>query len=261
MSHAINLFRTLERDWHREGASPRAQMALARWAADQPALAGFGSPLEVVRRCHDRSHGDESRALVAALLAWSKRDRLAARTVLQVVLPGLASISRRSYGFVGSPSGVWQAIDELDQHVVAVAYERIHALAAAGDSWGAMAIVDSTWQRIRTYALAELRRRDQWAPLGECGTAELRAGPGRSVAEELVVALLDAVARGVLGQVDAGIIYASRIEGHGVEALAPVLGCEVRSVFRRRARAEQRLGLAAAGWSGSHAARAELAVG
>ena len=246
MSDAINLFRVIERDWQREGASPPAQTALARWAEDQPALAGFTSPLEVVQRCHDRAQRDGSRALLVAVLSWAKRDRLAARTVLQAVLPGLAGISRRAYGFVG-PSGVWQAIDELDQHVVAVAYERIHALSATGDPWGTVGIIDGTWQRVRTYALAALRERDRRTELSEHGVAELRAGPDRSAAEELVVALLDAVRRGVLERVDAGIVYQCHIHGLAVEALAPAIGCNVRSVWRRRARAEQRLVIEAGG--------------
>ncbi len=33
------------------------------------------------------------------------------------------------------PGRVWASVDELDQHVVIVAYERIHALAPAPPRW------------------------------------------------------------------------------------------------------------------------------
>ena len=126
---ADGLFRRLERDWEIEGASPAARAALTRWASSQPALRGLKSPLEVVQRCHDRRDAAEPRALLEADLAEANDDPLAVRTVVQALLPGLAGVARRARGLREGNVMVWESLQELDQHVVALAYERVEALA------------------------------------------------------------------------------------------------------------------------------------
>ncbi len=238
-----NLFRQLSAEWERIGASAPARAALGAWALECAELAGFASPAEVVERCNDRAAGAEAQAILAALLGRSVGDTWAARTFLQAVLPGLAAISRR-YGSLCSKAqrgrgGVWDNLSELDQHVVATAYEVMHAVAPEPQVWPANKVVYGTRYRIRGYARTELRRREAQASDAEVDAQVLVSPPPRTVAEELVTALLDAVERGLLTRLDAGLVYSSRVGGRLIEELAPLVGCPQRWAYRHRVRAEE----------------------
>ena len=238
-----NLFRQLSTEWQRIGASPPARAALGAWAEECSELAGFASPAEVVERCNDRGAGGEAQAILAALLARAAADTWAARTFLQAVLPGLAAISRRYRQLCGQAHGghgaVWDSMSELDQQVVATAYELMHAAAREPQAWPAEKVVHATRDRVRGYARTELRRRAAQASDAEVRAQVLVSPPPRTVAEELVAALIDAVERGLLTRLDAGMVYSSRVGGRLVEELAPLVGCPERWAYRHRVRAEE----------------------
>jgi len=252
MSHAPNLFRLLEADWNRDASRPQARAAVDNWAKHHPALARFRDPLALVEHCqtrqNDEAHRREVQRVLAAVVSLAGTDEWAARTVLQAVLPGLAAVSRRASGYIGGQVAVWQCINELDQQVVATACERIAALAPDPPREVATAVVDSTWQRVRAYALAEQRNRARRSPLGDYAEdAFACAAPHLSPAEELAAALVDAVQTGLLQRVDAGIVYSSRIGGRDVAELAPILGRNPHWLCRRRQRVEELLLAEAAG--------------
>ena len=232
------MFKRLERDWEIEGASPAAQAALARWARSQPALRAVTSPLEVVQRCHDRRDAAGSRDLVEAVLAEAKDDRLAVRTVVQALLPGLAGVARRARGLREGSVLVWESLEELDQHVVALAYERVADLAGTAQPWAAQTIIDGTWQRLRTYARSERRRVRCQA---EFAQGQLNLEPPVSAAEELAAVLSEAVGRGVVEPAHASVVYAFRVGGRPPEAVAPFLGHSPRTLWRWLRRAEDAL--------------------
>jgi len=252
MSHAPNLFRLLEAAWNQDATGPRARAAVAIWAQHYPVLECFRDPLALVEHCQrrqrDEAHRRDVQALLAAVVSFAGADEWAARTVLQAVLPGLAAVCRRASGYIGGQVAVWQCIDELDQQVVATACERIAALAPDPPQEVATAVVDSTWQRVRAYALAEQRNRARRSPLGEYAEDAFGcAAPHLSPAEELAAALVDAVQTGVLQRVDAAIVYSSRIAGRDVAELAPILGRNPHWLCRRRQRVEELLLAEAAG--------------
>jgi hypothetical protein len=236
-----NLFRALDDEWRHVGTNAIARRALRRWADADDVLADLGDPGALVRRCHAR---DDSRAeaLLAAVVRHARTDPMAARTVLQAVLPGLAAVSRRALGFVG-PGRVWARVDELDQHVVAVACERIHALAPAPPRWLAKAIVDGTWQRVRWYALrqhCDSRRRTVLSEAADAA-APSPATPGA----ELAGVLAEAVELGVLEKLDAWVVFHSRVNGIATPTWAADAGVGSRRLWRRRERAEEQLVAAA----------------
>jgi hypothetical protein len=236
-----NLFRALEEEWRQAGASPAARTALRRWAAADDVLAGLADPASLVERCHDRDQADAS-ALLAAVIRHARSDPLAARTVLQAVAPGLAAISRRALGFVG-PGWVWASVDELDQHVVTVAYERIHALAPAPPRWPARALLDGTWQRVRWYAVRQRSDGRRRAALSEAADTPAPVPPTPGV--ELAGVLADAVELGVLEKLDAWVVFHSRVSGIAMPVLAADVGLGCRRLWRRRERAEEQLVAAA----------------
>ena len=232
-----NLFRALDEDWRRVGTSAAARAALRRWAEVDDILGGLAHPAVVVERCH-RRHDALAAGLLGAVIAHAAEEPLAARTVLQAVLPGLAAVSRRALPFVGT-GRVWARVDELDQHVVAVAYERIHALAATRPAWVAKAVVDGTWQRVRWYAVRQVADGRQRSALSEAD--DLSAPPPAKPGWELAGVLADAVERGVLEQLDAWVVFHSRVNGTAMPLLAADAGLGTRRLWRRRERAEAEL--------------------
>ncbi len=233
-----NLYRMLETEWNQIAESSRARSACARWARGDAVLEGIVSPAEVVARCQARGDGAHSAAVLAAVLGHAATDNWAARTVLQAVLPGLASLSRRARPLVGA-GRAWQHIDEVDQFLVANAYEWITALASEPPRWPAQAVVAKTWQRLRDVADRECQRSTRQDSLSELG--DLSEVPQTTAAAELAQTLVEAVERGVLEQAEGWLVYASRVLGEPIEALATQLDLHPRSLWRRRRRAEQRL--------------------
>jgi hypothetical protein len=239
MWDGANLFKTLQVEWDRDADRPSARAACARWAEEDPALEGMSSPAEVVRGCHARGDGRRSATLLGAVIARAAHDRWAARAALQAVLPGLAAVSRRARPLVG-PTGVWSSVEELDQHVVAIAWERITALSAtSARTWPAAAIVDGTWQRLRGFISAERRHRGHRAALEDVEEPMCPAEP--SAGEELAHTLATAVEQGILEPVDGWVVFSSRVRGDAIEDLAVEAGRNSRWLWRRRVRAEELL--------------------
>jgi hypothetical protein len=226
-----NLYRMLEVEWDQIARSSVARAACARWASDDAVLEGIASPAEVVACCQARVDGTDAAAVLAAVLRHAATDDWAARTVLQAVLPGLAALSRRARPLVG-PGRMWQDIDEVDQFLVTNAYEWITALASRPPRWPAQAVVTKTWQRLRDVADRECQRSIRQDSLSELG--DLGEVPHTTAGAELAQTLVEAVERGVLEQVEGWLVYASRVLGEPIEALATQLDRHPRSLWRRR---------------------------
>src|SRR5206468_11091248 len=90
--------------------------------------------------------------------------------------------------------------------------------------------------RLRSHAGAHRREQRMREALDgtECGTAL----PSRTEAEELAVLLVDAVERGVLRPIDAGLVYTTRVAGHSPTEVAEVLQWNLKTFYRRRNRTE-----------------------
>jgi hypothetical protein len=242
MSEAPNLWRMLQTEWEREATGAAARAALGRWSRSSGVLATMATPAEAVRVCQGRDDPMASAAVLAAILAHAAADRWAARTVLQAVLPGLKAVSQRARPLIAQ-SRDWNDIDEVDQHVLALAYERIHALAAQPPPWPARAIVDGTWARVRSFLAGEHRLSRHRADLAEA--ADLPSPRQLTAADELAGVLADAVERGVLEPVDGWVLLAYHTRSVGPDALGAEVGHNRRWVFRHRARAERVLCAAA----------------
>jgi hypothetical protein len=106
------ILQLLDAEWPRIATSPQARRALIRWANDHEALAGMRDLHDVLRCRRDPQVANE---VHQALARSAATDQLAARTLLQILLPGLV----RLVGTVGHDDP--DAPDEL----VAMAWERI----------------------------------------------------------------------------------------------------------------------------------------
>ena len=236
MGSDAHLFKQLDQEWRATARGRQASAAAGQWARGHAVLAGLATPADVVELCQRRGDPERSAQVLRAVLAEVGNGSWPARTVLQAVLPGLATVVRRAMPLVGG-HGPWQRPDELDQHVVALAHERITVLAAAPPPWPAAAIVDGTWQRLRTAVQAEARRTARQCLLEE-GTDHAVDDP-TNPADDVADVLAGAVDRGILDHLDCWLIYASRIEDRSMEVLGPQFGHSSRWGWRRRRRAEQ----------------------
>lgn len=80
----------LDAEWSRLSDSPDARTAVWRWGLTHPALRGVGNLDDVLARRRDPA---EAPAVLAALAALAPTDRLAARTLLQALVPGLLRLA------------------------------------------------------------------------------------------------------------------------------------------------------------------------
>ncbi len=102
----------LDKEWDQMARSEAADEAARDWGEVEPALAGLSCVQDVLDR---RLDPKAAPGVMAALARLAPTDRIAARTLLQALLPGLACLTQDIGG------GDADALD----HVVALAWERI----------------------------------------------------------------------------------------------------------------------------------------
>ena len=240
---ASRLFDALDAEWTAVGASAPGQASFRRWAETDPALEPFGSAAEAVRFC--RGATPATAAIVLAALVHRAGEPLAARAVLQAVIPSLrAQVGRRSGGM--SRQG-WESCEDFEADVVEAAVGRIAALAGTRPAWPAQAVCEATWRHLRLRARYTLRMKDNGALPLDDQHEDLSAGPERTGAEALAMAVAGAVRAQRLRPDDARVIYATRVLGHTPADVAAAVGRDVRAVRAQRTRAERRL--VGAGWA------------
>ncbi len=221
----------LDAEWRKMARSSKGRAAVQRWVDQESALAGACSGEEVVALCHRRDGDtageeltDERQAALGALLRLAAQDEFAARTVIQAMLPGLVAMGRRLSYMVASGSGRWADHDELEQEIVATAYERVRALAGTSQAWPARTLLDQTRGRLRV--LYENERR--WQARSVAMTREYAEGIAdsaeHSAAEELAHVVVGAVQDGTLARGPAGLLYTCGVLGRGVVSVASAAG-------------------------------------
>ena len=102
----------LDAEWRRLAESPEGHTAVWRWGLTHPALGGLTSLDEVLER---RRNPAAAQHVLLALAALAPADRVAARTLLQALVPGLLRLAGSS-GY-GDPTAM--------ADMLAIAWERI----------------------------------------------------------------------------------------------------------------------------------------
>lgn len=102
----------LDREWAELDRSPATPVAMARWRRLEPALAGLPTLASILQ---GRTDPAAAPGILRALAALAVDDALAARTLLQALVPGLVRMASTSC------SDDPDALDEL----VSLAWERI----------------------------------------------------------------------------------------------------------------------------------------
>jgi len=232
-----DLFRDMDHQWRHDGRSRAARAALTRWSGRQPDLGRFASPAELVAAAHDRTDA-AARDDLEGLTHEAATDPLAARTVLQALVPGLTCLAHDNARMVGDDTQPFASSEELDQFLACTAFQRITEVAAEADRFRLRIVLDSTWARLRSYARAHHRDQDRHLTFDDDVATDAPAPPARTPAEELAMLLVDVVERGVLRDIDAGVVYTTRVAGHSPAEVAAVLRWNPTAVYQRRRRSE-----------------------
>lgn len=220
----------LEREWEALAAGPLAQRMRA-WSEREPLLAAFSTPQVLLRSLRRlRGNHEAENAILAALLREARSDPLAARFVLQALLPGLKTVARRMLYEAGERAELWEL---LLVHV----WEQIRTYPINDRPCRIAANVLLDTLRATKDELARERRARADLP-GE----PLAACPADADSlDDLVALLARAVGAGALSTEEVELILQTRIVGLELRSLAEAQGVAYHTLKVRRIRAERRL--------------------
>jgi hypothetical protein len=238
----MSVYQDLDREWQQIGATPTAATRLAVWAADEPALAGYVTPRELLTDIAVPDRAERAHDVLRCLLRLAA-DPLAARAFLQAILPALRAAK------------VWHPVEDHSAERVAATWEAIRVHAGESPPYPARFIVRVAERRLRTEA--EARRR--WAArLTElqpesvsCVSCEHRSGgcsdprrhrqpriepleldDARALWDRVALHLIAAYRSGSLTAAQARLLYATSVVGLRAVDAGRVEGMKPRAVYR-----------------------------
>lgn len=216
----------LDREWAALTCSPQARRALIRWSRTHSALAGLCDLDAVLERRRDPAAAND---VLVALAGLAPGDELAARVLLQAMIPGLVRLAQTA-GY-DDPA----AIDEM----VSLAWERIRTYPTTRCGSVAANILWDTRKRYRRHRLIEAPKS---IPL-DTDTAEPVEGSAEAtVLGRVALDELDAACReGVISAEALALIVRTRLDGEPLADLAVEEAVSVHRLAQRRWRAERRL--------------------
>lgn len=250
-----NLFNVLDHEWNQLGARASTTATLRRWGSEDEILAPFSTIDDLVAYVENRQTPiAEREEVLSSLACLASADELAARTLLQLVLPAIKALLRRFY---------WSGDAERTADVVAAVYGRIRAFESSPrPTWVAKRLFECARRRLRTTVDQQRRQarhedhsavwwdgngldRERPLPASEILAAEF--AEQCSAAEELGELLEWATTAGHLQPAEAELIRQYRLEHRTSADLCAFRGGAPASLDRRRQRAEGRLKAALVG--------------
>ena len=230
-------FDALDRSWTAFTRTPAATAAVGRWC-DSPDLATPDLEALVQRTWH-AAKPDADR-ICAALARLAPTDTCAARVLLQVLRPGLRSLGRRL--------ALGGSFEDVDQELVAIAWERIrtYPIETRPTTIAGNILLDVRKNYVRavldpndhTVSLDDLPPGQRpAAPSAEDGAIDAHGPSLRRVHAHLCAA----VDRGTITAGSASVVWRTRIQQDDEAEVAMDLGVALRTLQRRRQRAERQL--------------------
>jgi hypothetical protein len=229
------VFELLETEWERLAHSRETAGLLPEVCA----LASNATRLSEVERYVRAADAPAADDVLLALVRRAVEDHaLAARVLLQLLLPGTRRLARR-----------WWAVGDDEERAaaaVAAVYQRIRSypLARRPGRVAANILMDAAAELRRMVAtMVTVPSADPAhdAARGHGARQALDTAPEPNPAEELADILREAVGDGLIGHDDAELIARSRIAGHRIADIARHRGRRPRTLWDRRQRAEHTL--------------------
>ena len=219
---------SLDREWQRL-ASSVLPARLRIWAERESALAPFADPTRLIRFLREPAPSPLKDELLRPLVRIAYDDPLAARVVLHALMPGLKRIAGRVLLDLSERDELWELL-------LAHAWERIcrYPLAQRPRRIAANILLDTLRRTMRDLE-RERRRRSRSV------TDATSTPPTCDQRAEVTRTLLDAISAGAISQLEARIIFETRIEHCPLAELAAELGLTYNACKIRRQWAEQRL--------------------
>jgi DNA-directed RNA polymerase specialized sigma24 family protein len=230
LTDSRDLIERLEEEWPVLASGPLLAR-LRAWSAEEPALAGFATPQHLLRQLRglrgDHRAEDE---ILAALVRQAQTDPLAARVVLQALLPGLKALARRILLEASERDELWSAL-------LAHCWERIRSYPL--ERRPARIAANTLLETIKktTYELRR-QRRDRDLFTNDPPPEQAALASAGSDVERLVQR---AIAAAAISADEAELILRTRIDHVDLHSLADEAGLAYHTVKVRRLRAEKRL--------------------
>lgn len=232
-----NLTHRLDAEWQHLRTSPETVAALRRWGTREPALAGWSDLDQLRAAVHDRGNPAGSDRILSALVRTAAvtghSDLLAARVVLQLLVPGAIRLARSLAAHGGDLPAIEAAVfAELTILIRTYPWQRRPRSTAAN------LLLDCRQRLVRTY--------QRTRPEVSVGLQPGDPQPAGAVSEgDDPLALKDllwwAHRRGVLDPFEARLLVASHVQQIPMTELATRFGKSRSSLFMIRASAEKRL--------------------
>lgn len=237
----VNLPQRLDAEWRHLVTAPATAATLARWRDSDPVLARFHDLEELRAAVHDRGDPEGSDQVLAALARLAATgghgDTLAARVILQLLIPGAIRLGQRLSGMIGDRSTSEAVVfAELAILIRTYPWQRRPRRIAAN------LLLDCRQRLVRAYhrshpeICAGLTLHDPGATTEHC---------------EDGLALHDLLGwarrRGILTKLEAQLLVANHVADIPMQQLTSTFGRSRSTLFAIRAAAEQRLRRALAG--------------
>ncbi|HEV7760207.1 MAG TPA: hypothetical protein VGO78_14500 [Acidimicrobiales bacterium] len=227
----VSVFDLLEQEWVRL----RGDRGAARRLAEVLQRAGGARSLAEVEAYVRRAAPEDADAVLLALVRRAVTgDDLAARVLLQLLLPGTRNLARRWWALGDHEERAAAAVTAVYHRIRGYPVERRPGRVAANVLLDAARELRRAVPRLVVLPAADPGGTDH--PVGAGAAA-----PASHAAVELAQVLREAVDDGVLNRDDAELIARSRIAGHRVADIARHHHLGSRTLWDRRHRAERTL--------------------
>lgn len=222
----IVFLQSLDLEWHQLCRSAAARRALMGWSARHDAMRGLYDLAEVLDARRDRSRAGE---VLRALAALAPTDDLAARALLQALLPGLVRLSRYVDG--DDPN----AVEEL----VSLGWERIRTYPP--ERQGSVAGNVLLDVRKRYVAHRRIEHPKYSMPILEDVTLDIDLTESEVLGRLLLAEMVNVQRAGLISPRTLSWIVRTRLLGDSVEEIAAEVALPDRVVTQQRWRGERRL--------------------
>lgn len=223
------VFSQLDREW----AALAGRRSTAVELAEACALAGVAAPADLVHAVR-RATPDQADAVLASLAHRSAGSDIAARALLQLLLPGTCRLASR-----------WWALGSAEERAaaaIAAVYDRIrrYPIDRRPSRIAANVLMDAN-QDLARAARRFSAERQRTMPMEPARLLSRQVAEEISAADELQDVIDDAVTSGRVPAKWAALIVATHIEGDDLPSIARRTGTPVRTLQWRRRTAEAAL--------------------